>query len=260
MDVSLILNLLNKASESGFVFCSLRGSVLRVVNGLAMLLVFVLCMRILHFGLHFKGLMRFLCEFGSKPKNGVFEICASMITNFKCGPLTNNSSMTQEKSKSDDDDDVDDMVFENEREVHDEDCEIDVMKLREMLRIERERANLAYEEIERERRASESAAEEAMTMIVRLQSEKSSIEMEANQFKRLAEKKQQYDQEMIESLHWVALQNESQISFLEQKLIMFRGKLKQFMNDDDIQKFERLHDDDGNAFSEFCVDEDLDDS
>lgn len=280
MDVTSMLKFLTKAGEIGFGFV-IRGSFSRFLNGLAMLLIFVLCMKFLHFGCHFKGLMRFLCEFGSKPrngfffKNGVIEVCASMITHFKCGPLESsqnldvlnksNSISGKENAKSNDDADTNFNISEekddnNQSEVHDEDEEIDVTTLRKLVKIERQRADSACEELERERRASESAAEEAMAMILRLQSEKSSVEMEANQFRRMAEQKQQYAHEVIESLQWINLQNESQFSLLEDQLMLYREKLRLYMNEDEMEQFEEGLDDDDKTFSSFSVDKDLDDS
>ncbi|KAI9110436.1 hypothetical protein K1719_018596 [Acacia pycnantha] len=254
MDVASILKLLSKASETGFGFF-VRGSFFRDLNGFAMILIFVLCLKILYFGWPFKGLML---------KNGVVEFCASMIPHFKCGPLEssqnpnelnkNNSISHNENAKPNDDADTDsDILFEvklghNESEVHDDDQEIDVKKLRKLVKIERERANFADEELERERRASESATEEAMAMILRLQCEKSSIEMEVNQFRRIAETKKQYDHEVIESLECTKMLNESQITLLEQKLKLYREKLRQFMDEDEMEQFE-----DEKAFSDFCL-------
>lgn len=57
-----------------------------------------------------------------------------------------------------------------------------------------------------------------MDMILRLQSEKRSIQIEANQSKRLAEQKQQYDQEIIQSLQWLIFKHESERNFLENQL------------------------------------------
>ncbi|XP_028754058.1 protein FLOURY 1-like [Neltuma alba] len=276
MDVASILKFLNKASETGFGFF-LRGSFFRVLNGLAMLLIFMLCMKFLHFGWRFKGLMRFLSEFGSKPRNGfcfkdgVVEVCASMITHLKCSPLEsslnpnvnkNKSISGKENAKSNDDADtyfdISEEKHDNESEVHDEDQEIDVITLRKLVKTERKRADSAYAELERERRASATATEEAMAMILRLQSEKSSVEMEANQFRRIAEKKQQYAQEVIESLQWIIMQNESQISLLEDKLMLHREKMRQYVNEDEMEQFEEPHGDDDahKAFPDFSVDDD----
>ncbi|KAK6916207.1 GTD-binding domain [Dillenia turbinata] len=126
---------------------------------------------------------------------------------------------------------------ENEEEWEEgrcnEDEEDDVIVLRNMIKIERHRADKACLELEKERVAAASAAEEAMAMILRLQNEKSSIEIHANQYKRVAEQKQLYDQEVIESLRWIIMKHESDKQALEQKLKLCKQKLKEYVNDDD---------------------------
>ncbi|KAA8536376.1 hypothetical protein F0562_028854 [Nyssa sinensis] len=84
-----------------------------------------------------------------------------------------------------------------------------------------------------ERTAAASAVEEAMAMILRLQNEKSLIEMEANQFRRLAEEKQLHDQEVIQSLRWILMKHESERSLLEDQLRLCRRKLKLHMKGDE---------------------------
>ncbi|MBA0765674.1 hypothetical protein Gotri_014833 [Gossypium trilobum] len=44
-----------------------------------------------------------------------------------------------------------------------------------------------------------------LPMILRLQSGKSSVEIDVIQFKRMAEQKQEYDQQVIESLQWIGM-------------------------------------------------------
>lgn len=110
-------------------------------------------------------------------------------------------------------------------ECYDVDQECDVVRLRELVKIERQRANAANVELEKERMAAATAAEETMAMILRLQKEKSVIEMEAHQYRRLAEEKQLHDQEVIESLRWIAMrcqsagiQLEDQVRSLKQRI------------------------------------------
>ncbi|KFK43992.1 hypothetical protein AALP_AA1G200700 [Arabis alpina] len=98
----------------------------------------------------------------------------------------------ESQSRSDDDDDDEDQVF-------------DVITLRKMVRRERKRGDCMKTELEKERRASESAAEEAMAMLLKLRMEKSSVEMEAKQYKKVAEQKQIYDQQVIQSLQWMLM-------------------------------------------------------
>lgn len=86
-----------------------------------------------------------------------------------------------------------------------EDQVFDVITLRKMVKRERKRGDGLKKELEKERRAAESAAEEAMAMLLKLRLEKSTVEMEANQYKRVAEQKQVYDQEVIQSLQWMLM-------------------------------------------------------
>ncbi|XP_010459439.2 PREDICTED: uncharacterized protein LOC104740518 [Camelina sativa] len=86
-----------------------------------------------------------------------------------------------------------------------EDQVFDVITLREMVKRERKRGDFMKKELEKERRAAESATEEAMAMLLKLRMEKSVVEMEAKQYKRVAEQKQAYDQEVIQSLQWMLM-------------------------------------------------------
>ncbi|KAK8490966.1 hypothetical protein V6N13_126129 [Hibiscus sabdariffa] len=71
-----------------------------------------------------------------------------------------------------------------------------------------------YSELEQERSASSSAATEAMSMILKLQSEKAEIEMEARQFRRFAEEKMSHDQLEIEVLEDLLYKREQTIQAL----------------------------------------------
>ncbi|KAI3992895.1 hypothetical protein MKX01_034245 [Papaver californicum] len=113
-----------------------------------------------------------------------------------------------------------------------------IEELKKAIEIEREEKNTAFIELEKERMSSTLAANEAMDMIMRLQSEKSSIQIEANQSKRLAEQKQQYDQEIIQSLQWVIFKHESERSVLENQLKLCKLKLKECLKLDEMEQFE----------------------
>ncbi|KAK4740513.1 hypothetical protein SAY87_032360 [Trapa incisa] len=85
-------------------------------------------------------------------------------------------------------------------ELFPEDQTSEVPLLRELVKFERQRAETALSELENERFFSSTAAEEAMSMIFQLQTEKSSIQIESSQYRRLAEEKQAQDQEVIRFL------------------------------------------------------------
>ncbi|OMO63472.1 hypothetical protein COLO4_32422 [Corchorus olitorius] len=77
-----------------------------------------------------------------------------------------------------------------------------------------------------------------LIMILRLQSEKSSIVIDANQYKRMAQQKQEYDQQVIESLQWIVMKHESERSLLESQLQMWKQKLKLYLKDEELDQFE----------------------
>ncbi|KAL2504706.1 putative ovule protein [Abeliophyllum distichum] len=146
----------------------------------------------------------------------------------------------------DDDDEINITDYEecdDEKEDIEKDEELDITELRKLVKIERRRASAACTELEKERAASATAAEETMAMILRLQNEKSLIEMEANQYRRLAEKKQLHDQEVIRSLQWLVLRHSSERALLEDQLISCRRKLKHFGNNDEKEECEEFEED-----------------
>ncbi|KAM0881208.1 hypothetical protein ACQ4PT_033093 [Festuca glaucescens] len=75
--------------------------------------------------------------------------------------------------------------------------------LRRQLVRERRLKEAALEELEKERRAAASAADEAMAKIACLRNEKALVEREARQFREMAQQKQMYDRQVIESLQWM---------------------------------------------------------
>lgn len=99
-----------------------------------------------------------------------------------------------------------------------EECGMDVSALRKGIKMERRRSKAARAEVERERAASGTAVEQAMAMIQRLQIEKSSMEMEWNQYRRLAEAQRAHDEEVIQSLEWVVMRQEAEMSLLQEEL------------------------------------------
>ncbi|XP_058081266.1 protein FLOURY 1-like [Magnolia sinica] len=126
-------------------------------------------------------------------------------------------------------------------EGHEED---DVVHLKEMILIERERRNAVYLELEKERLAAASAANEAIAMIQRLQNEKNLIEMEARQYRSVAEQKQLYDQEVIRALQWIVSTHELERSLEEKQLKQSRRRLfKGNACDETSNEAEECHDD-----------------
>ncbi|KAK2643950.1 hypothetical protein Ddye_019145 [Dipteronia dyeriana] len=79
-----------------------------------------------------------------------------------------------------------------------------------------------YRELEKERSAAATAADEAMAMILRLQEEKASIEMETMQYQRMIEEKSAYDAEEMNILKEILLRREREKHFLEKEVESFR--------------------------------------
>lgn len=79
-----------------------------------------------------------------------------------------------------------------------------------------------YVELEKERSAAATAADEAMAMILRLQEEKASIEMEARQYQRMIEEKYAYDAEEMGILKEILVRREREKHFLEKEVEAYR--------------------------------------
>lgn len=77
-------------------------------------------------------------------------------------------------------------------------------------------------ELEKERNAAATAADEAMAMILRLQEEKASIEMDARQYQRLIEEKSAFEAEEMNILTEILVRTEREKHFLEKELEVYR--------------------------------------
>ncbi|XP_061359995.1 protein FLOURY 1-like [Gastrolobium bilobum] len=228
----------------------LLGCFYRVLNFLGMFLMFGFCFKVLRFGWLSKGSIRFLCDSGGIPRirlcleKVVWEVSKPKVAPLEMGcdqnsnsSIKRSSNVAGEKVSANSEDGLEGRD-ENEKEVCDEDEVLDVMALRKFVKIQRQKANAACAELEEERTASSSSAEEAMAMILRLQNEKSSAEIQANQFRRMAEHELEHDQEVIESLQWTITQQETQRSLLEDQMGIYREELKQYLSDDEINQLE----------------------
>ncbi|KAK7328077.1 hypothetical protein VNO77_22173 [Canavalia gladiata] len=224
MDFPSTFKFITQASEVGCGFV-LLGYFSRLFNLLGLLLIFSFCFKILG------GPTPRFRSHPSPPK----------LNN----PLPSKPSLNVPNKTEDDDNSKDDNV---------EDDVFDVMSLRKLVKMERQRFNAACAEIEKERVAASSAAEEAMAMILRLQSEKSAVEIQAKQFRRVVEQKEEYDQEVIESLRWTVVELETQKNLLEDQLGVYREKLGQFLQDEEIDQLEGV--DANSGFLNFSVEYD----
>ncbi|KAG6761224.1 hypothetical protein POTOM_034431 [Populus tomentosa] len=203
-------------------------------------------LRFLQFTWHGKSLVQFLCGFrgeSSDPKNG---FCSKLDLDKLCDTkipscLENSKAKNEDSSIVTRKEAVNDGVLDDddcEREYSVEDEEYDVTALRRLVKIERLRADMAHAELEKERMASASAADEAMAMILRLQNQKSSTEIESKQYRQLAEQKQEFLQEVIESLQWDIINLEHERSEMEENLRLYREKLRQYVKSDEVDQFE----------------------
>ncbi|KAK2983187.1 hypothetical protein RJ640_018532 [Escallonia rubra] len=223
-------------------------------------------LRVLQLSCHSRGFTQSLFDFkvssrrGLCSNNGFDGRCDSNVSSCKCGSLkslmNSNPPMTDtlEESKGSAKSEVD-VDFGEEYDDADVDREENVMALRKIIKMERHRADGACLEVEKERMAASTAAEEAMAMILHLQNEKSLIEMEARQYRRLAQEKQLHDQEVIESLRWIVMKHESKRSVLEDQLRVCKRKLKLHIKRDEGDKPENV--DDFSDFSNENVEENL---
>ncbi|XP_048140899.1 uncharacterized protein LOC115743391 isoform X2 [Rhodamnia argentea] len=112
-----------------------------------------------------------------------------------------------------------------------------VRPLEQILEEERSACHALYLELEKERNAAATAADEAMAMILRLQADKSSIEMEARQYQRMIEEKSAYDAEEMNILKEILLRRERERHFLEKEVESYRQMI--FANerlDDDLNE------------------------
>ncbi|KAI3906311.1 hypothetical protein MKW92_026476 [Papaver armeniacum] len=100
--------------------------------------------------------------------------------------------------------------------------------LREALSSQQESIQELYIELEEERNASASAANEAMSMILRLQREKAEVTMEARQFKRYAEEKIAHDQQEILALEDMVFKREEVIQSLSCEVQMYKHRMMSY--------------------------------
>ncbi|RRT61230.1 hypothetical protein B296_00044384 [Ensete ventricosum] len=97
--------------------------------------------------------------------------------------------------------------------------------LREALISHQQSVQKLLTELEEERSAAASAATEAMSMILRLQREKAEAQMEARQFKRLADEKMAHDQQEIASLEDLLFKRDQAVQALSCEVQAYRHRL-----------------------------------
>ncbi|XP_073052494.1 myosin-binding protein 7-like isoform X2 [Primulina eburnea] len=100
--------------------------------------------------------------------------------------------------------------------------------LREMVSSQQVTIQNLISELEEERNASSSAANEAMSMILRLQREKAEIQMEAKQFKRYAEEKMAHDQQEMLALEDLLYKRELAIHSLTCEVQAYKHRMMSY--------------------------------
>ena len=108
------------------------------------------------------------------------------------------------------------------------DIENECGALREMVTNQQQNIHELSIELEEERKASSSAANEAMSMILRLQRVKAEIEMEARQFKRFSEQKTAHDQQEIAALEDLLYKREQTIQALTCEVQAYKYRMMSY--------------------------------
>ncbi|KAE8695562.1 Ankyrin repeat-containing protein, putative isoform 1 [Hibiscus syriacus] len=107
---------------------------------------------------------------------------------------------------------------------------------------EHEARTALYLELEKERIAAATAADEAMAMILRLQEEKATIEMEARQYQRMIEEKFAYDAEEMNILKEILLRREREKHFLEKEVEAYKKMFcENVVSDMDMYDMEAIY-------------------
>ncbi|KAL9251478.1 Myosin-binding protein 7-like protein [Drosera capensis] len=103
--------------------------------------------------------------------------------------------------------------------------ELGVAMLKETLHAQQDLLQQLYTELDEERESAATATSEAMSMMLRLQGEKAAVEMEACQYKRIAEEKLFHAEEALDIFRELIYQKEMQIASLEFQVQAYRFKL-----------------------------------
>ncbi|KAH6824005.1 lateral signaling target-like protein of unknown function [Perilla frutescens var. hirtella] len=93
--------------------------------------------------------------------------------------------------------------------------------------------NDLYKDLEEERNASAIAAEEAMSMITRLQEEKAALRMEALHYLRMMEEQAAYDTQALEKANDLLAEREKEMQDLEYELESYRNNFPYEPEEDD---------------------------
>lgn len=115
-------------------------------------------------------------------------------------------------------------IYYNARVQMENEC----VALRETLSSQQNTIQDLYTELDEERNASSSAANEAMSMILRLQREKAEIQMEARQFKCFVEEKMAHDQQELLALEDLLYKREQAIQALTCEVQAYKHRMMSY--------------------------------
>ncbi|KAJ9181251.1 hypothetical protein P3X46_009399 [Hevea brasiliensis] len=115
-------------------------------------------------------------------------------------------------------------LFSNPRVQIENEC----TALRETVSSQQQAIQDLYAELEEERNASSTAANEAMSMILRLQREKAEIQMDARQFKRFAEEKMAHDQQELLAFEDILYKREQTIQSLSCEVQAYKYRMMSY--------------------------------
>lgn len=108
--------------------------------------------------------------------------------------------------------------------------------LRREVEEERDARAALQRDLEKERSAAASATEEAMTMILRLQKEKSAVEIEARQQRRTADERCAFYEDEVEELRDIVLMREREARALQKEVEAYRRLLGLAGEDDEDEE------------------------
>ncbi|KAK6942491.1 GTD-binding domain [Dillenia turbinata] len=131
--------------------------------------------------------------------------------------------------------------------------ENECVALREMVSNQQQTIQNLCEELEEERNASSSAANEAMSMILRLQGEKAEIQMGARQFKRFAEEKMAHDQQELLGMEDLLYKREQAIQSLTCQVQAYKHRMLSYgFTEEEVEgEKTRAHSRNNSAIDEF---------
>jgi hypothetical protein len=131
---------------------------------------------------------------------------------------------------------TDDENHRQRQEGAEEQAAVDARKEEADLRRREEARAELQRELEKERSAAASAAEEAMSMILRLQKEKSALEIEARQQRRTADERCAFYEDEVEELRDIVLVREREARALRKEVDAYRRLLGLGAAEDDEEE------------------------